>query len=322
MADPRLAATVRYRLLATVCTCSDSSCPCSRARRRGNGIVHCPVCKSAAPTLELDVRGSELRARCAAGCPAERVQALADHDDRPLLALYGDSLSPDHARLLLASAVAPHVAAARPYSTAMRAVVLERLGFAKSQRNAPAMMIPVWNVHGDRATYQARPDTPRVRDGKPLKYETVAGDRMTLDVPRAIRGLLGNPAIPLFITEGARKADAGVSAGLCCVALLGVWNWRGTNSWGGKTALPDWELIACKGVGDVGREIYIVFDSDAMTKQSVFLALTRLKPFLASRGAVVRAIYLPARRRRYEGRARRLSRRWQRRGRSVGFGDF
>ena len=156
------------------------------------------------------------------------------------------------------------------------------------------MMIPVWNVHGDRATYQARPDIPRVRDGKPLKYETVAGDRMTLDVPRAIRGQLGNPAIPLFITEGARKADAGVSSGLCCVALLGVWNWRGTNSWGGKTALPDWELIACKGVGDVGREIYIVFDSDAMVKLSVFLALTRLKPFLESRGAVVRAIYLPA----------------------------
>jgi hypothetical protein len=219
---------------------------------------------------------------------------LAAHDDRPLLALYGESLSPDHARLLLESAVAPHVAAARPYSTVMRAAGLERLGFAKRQRNAPAMMIPVWNVHGDRATYQARADVPRVRDGKPLKYETVAGDRMTLDVPRAIREYLGNPAIPLFITEGARKADAGVSAGFCCIALLGVWNWRGTNSWGGKTALPDWEVIACKGVGDVGREIYIVFDSDAMVKLSVFLALTRLKPFLESRGAVVRAIYLPA----------------------------
>ncbi len=30
----------------------------------------------------------------------------------------------------------------------------------------------------------------------------------------------------LFITEGARKADAAVSKSLCCVDLLGVWNWR------------------------------------------------------------------------------------------------
>jgi len=244
--------------------------------------------------LELQARGGELRARCAAACDPERVGALAAEDDRPLLALYGDGLSLDHARLLLDSAVAPHVAAARPYSTVLRATGLERLGFAKTQRNVPALAIPIWNVHADRATYQARPDQPRVKDGKALKYETPSGARMALDVPREAREHLGNPAVPLFITEGARKADAAVSAGLCCVAVLGVWNWRGSNEWGGKAALPDWETIAFKGLGDVGREVYIAFDSDAMTKPSVFLALTRLKPFLASRGAVVRAIYLPA----------------------------
>ena len=111
---------------------------------------------------------------------------------------------------------------------------------------------------------------------------------MALDVPPAARRDLGNPAVPLFITEGARKADAAVSAGLCCVALLGVWNWRGTNEWGGKTALPDWEAIAFKDAANIGREVYITFDSDVMTKPSVCVALMRLKPFLESRGAVVR----------------------------------
>jgi hypothetical protein len=291
--DTRLAATARYRRLATVCSCADLRCPCRRARRRADGVVHCPLCKSATPTLALDLRDGELRASCSAGCDPALVGTLLD-DDTPLLALYGGDLSRDHARLLPDSAVAPRVASARPYSTVARAAGLGRLGFAKSQRNAPALVIPVRDVYGELATYQARPDEPRIVKGKPLKYETVAGDRMRIDVPPAVRGELGNPAVPLFLTEGARKADAAVSAGLCCIAVLGVWNWRGTNEWGGKTALADFESIAFKDAAGVGRKVYIVFDSDAMTKRSVYLALTRLKAFLESRGATVRAISLPA----------------------------
>ena len=47
-----------------------------------------------------------------------------------------------------------------------------------------------------------------------------------------------------------------VSQGLCCIALLGVWNWRGTDEHGGKAALPDWDSIALN-----DRPGYIVFDS-------------------------------------------------------------
>src|SRR5690606_359356 len=108
---------------------------------------------------------------------------------------------------------------------------------------------------------------PRVIDGKLLKYETPSKSRMVLDVPPVVLPNLRDPSIPLFITEGARKADAGASAGLCSIALLGVWNWRGTNEQGGKMALADWESIALN-----GREVYIVFDSDVMTKPPVNLA--------------------------------------------------
>nr|MDP9473208.1 DUF3854 domain-containing protein [Chloroflexota bacterium] len=113
-----------------------------------------------------------------------------------------------------------------------------------------------------------------------------------LDVPPAARARLGDPATPLFITEGARKADAAVSAGLCCVALLGVWNWRGTNEDGGATALPDWEYVALKGRCG-GRVVYLAFDSDVMTKPAVYGALRRLRSFLQQGGAHVQAIYLP-----------------------------
>lgn len=74
--------------------------------------------------------------------------------------------------------------------------------------------------------------------------------------------------MPLLITEGVRKADAAVSVGLCCVALMGTWCWRGTNDAGGKTLLADFESIALN-----GRTVYVVFDSDVILKRSVHAAL-------------------------------------------------
>src|SRR6266542_1946099 len=160
-----------------------------------------------------------------------------------------------HPVLLAASSIADEVANSRGYRSIEQKARLTELGFSVRQARVPALLIPIWNVHGDIALYQARADEPRVVDGKAIKYETPRGSRMVLDAHPSMRGQLGDPDVPLFITEGIRKADAAVSAGLCCVALLGVWNWRGTNKHGGNTALPEWESIALK-----GRQVYVVFD--------------------------------------------------------------
>jgi hypothetical protein len=74
---------------------------------------------------------------------------------------------------------------------------------------------------------------------------------------------------------------------MCCIALIGVWNWRGRNDDGGLTALADWELIHLK-----ARDVYLVFDSDVMTKWQVAAALKRLKAFLEMKGARVHVVYL------------------------------
>src|SRR5262249_8531497 len=141
---------------------------------------------------------------------------------------------------------------------------LARLGFGRAQQLTPCLVLPVYRVTGEVVLHQIRPDNPRVRDGKRVKYETPAGSRAALDVPPMAREFIRNPHVPLLITEGIRKADAAVSRGLCCIALLGVWNWRGTNPDGGKTALADWEAIALN-----DRQVYLVFDSDAATKVGV-----------------------------------------------------
>jgi hypothetical protein len=199
-----------------------------------------------------------------------------------------ESLAENHRTLIEASRIGADVAAARGYRTVYNRAELRRLGFGVAQQRTPALLIPIWDVHGQLASYQIRPDEPRIRDGKPVKYETATGTRLVVDVPPSCRPLLADPSMPLFLTEGVRKADAGATAGLCVIDVLGVWAWRGTNERGGRTALPDWESIALN-----NRAVYIAYDSDVTTKPGVRQALGRLKPFLEGRGARVQIIQLP-----------------------------
>lgn len=176
----------------------------------------------------------------------------------------------------------------RGYRSASAKTELEDLGFSRRQARVHALVIPVWGVSGEIVFYQARPDTPRVVNGKTAKYETPKGTKMALDVhPRSREGV-GDPNVPLFITEGIKKGDSLVSHGCCTVTLPGVWSWRGTNPKGGKTALPDWDYVALN-----ERQVYICFDSDVVLKPEVHKALSRLKGFLELRGAKVAVIYLP-----------------------------
>lgn len=201
------------------------------------------------------------------------------------------SLLDQHAALIRDSGISEAVARERGYRSVTKKSELGILGFKEAQRNVPALLIPVRDTTGEIGLYQCRPDTPRIGDkGKPIKYETPGRAQMCLDVPRRARPFIGDPTTPMFITEGVRKADSAISNGIdCCLAVLGVWNWRGTNDDGGKVALPDWERIALN-----GRAVYLVFDSDVMTKRGVYHALSRLRDFLAQRGALVRVIYLSA----------------------------
>lgn len=199
-------------------------------------------------------------------------------------------LSKQHEAMLLEeSGIDACLVVARGYRTVESKSELERLGFGRAQRNVPALLIPIYDANGEVVLYQSRPDEPRIKSGKPIKYETPGGKHMALDVHPMARDTLGDPSLPLFVTEGVKKGDALVSRGLCAISIIGVWNWRGTNSQGGKTVLADWEHVALN-----GRPIYVVFDSDVMLKPAVHKALVRLKGFLEKRGAKVALVYLPS----------------------------
>jgi hypothetical protein len=191
------------------------------------------------------------------------------------------TLAEHHKKMLIVeSSIARDVAEARGYRTIEKKVELKTLGFADRQCNPPGLLIPIYSPTGEIVNYQLRPDEPRIdKNGKSVKYETPSGSRMVLDVHPFPRETLGNPAVPLFITEGIKKGDALVSRGLCAVTLLGVWSWRGTNEHGGKTALYEWDYVALNN----GRRVYIVFDSDVMLQPGVHEAMRRVKALLESR---------------------------------------
>jgi hypothetical protein len=188
-----------------------------------------------------------------------------------------------------ASGIDPKVIKERDAWMAVNAKELSALGFMGHQQLVPALVLPVWSVNGQIAMYQIRPNTPRTKHDKTIKYETPAGARMVLDAHPRVRPLLNNPQNPLYITEGIRKADAAVSMGLCCVALLGVTNWRGTNANGGKTPLICWQSIALN-----GRTVYITFDSDSATNLMVLRQAVALGEYLESKDAQEQVITLLA----------------------------
>lgn len=176
-------------------------------------------------------------------------------------------LSDQHREMLAHSGITPEFAALRGYESLTSKSDKSRLadiGITPAGRRVPGLLVPLLDIRGTTWGYQFRPDDPRCRDGKPTKYETPTGQRNGIDVPPGAGPMLADPTIPLWITEGSKKADCAAARGLCCVALLGVWGWRGTNTAAGKTALADWQDVALN-----GRRVILAFDGDIQRKPAV-----------------------------------------------------
>jgi putative DNA primase/helicase len=194
-----------------------------------------------------------------------------------------------HAKMLAASMISPEHARARPYRSVDTKKRLEDLGITPAGRNVPGLLVPLLSKDGSTWGYQYRPDSPRLRkNGGEVKYETPTDQHNHIDVPPGVGPRLDDPTIPLWITEGSKKADAAACAGLVCVALLGVWNWRGTNDLGGKIAIADFHDIALN-----GRDVVLAFDSDVVRKREVRGALAQLAGYLKTKGSSVRYLHLP-----------------------------
>jgi len=113
--------------------------------------------------------------------------------------------------------------------------------------------------------------------GRVRKYEAPQGLPPMFDVHPFNASLVADPAEPVLVTEGIKKADALTFAGACVIALSGVFNWRSPYG-----TLGDWANVWLRGRPDT-----VVFDSDAATNLNVLRAMRRLGRWLKAKGAKV-----------------------------------
>ena len=206
-------------------------------------------------------------------------------------------LSEDHIRLLKDSGLnGAAINACDPYGvwryeTIHSSVDLIRLGYSDSvAAHTPGLLIRLFNRNSEIWGYQYRPDHPRKNHkGEVIKYENPHGQNVGLDIPPYINELLSDRKKPLIITEGSRKADSLVSFAvdkadgglpeIGAVSLIGVGLWR----------LPEFNSFSLS-----GRDVYICFDSDAVTKKEVQSQERKLAMYLMDLRANVRVCRIPA----------------------------
>jgi putative DNA primase/helicase len=105
---------------------------------------------------------------------------------------------------------------------------------------------------------------PPVSDGHghTIRYYQRAGTPPRLYVPALARSALADPAVPLLVTEGEKKALKASQEGLASVAVGGLWNWQANGRAIADLGRIDW----------VERETVIVPDSDAWTRPDLVCA--------------------------------------------------
>ncbi len=161
-------------------------------------------------------------------------------------------------------------------------------------------------------TYRIRRDNPEFKydkDGNPKpdkKYLGAPKSANRLYIPPSVTSdLISDASIPIVIVEGEKKALAiwrlahhdTEELRFIPVALGGAWNWRGTI---GKAGGPKGERLDVKGpIADLNRiewnhrKVFIIFDSNAHTNESVKWARKGIANELTKRGAEVQLINLP-----------------------------
>lgn len=179
-------------------------------------------------------------------------------------------IAPQHLSMLCESGIDPDtVRDAGLFSLYCREEVRHLLDVAPPANTLPALVFP-YHIPGLECPVLHRVRLGRAwksSHGKALRYLGPRGKGFRLYFPpamlRDVNGRRSSPALPLFITEGEKKALALDCAGFASIALPGVFCWRARP---GSTELhPDFKHVSMN-----NREIFIAFDSDTSSNKAVY----------------------------------------------------
>lgn len=162
-------------------------------------------------------------------------------------------------------------------------------------KSADGFLIPYFNPDGTLQQFarmrQLAEPLPLDKRGKPIRYRQPTDTNPSIYLPPVNdcdwSAIMQDSNIPVCITEGELK-----SASVCyntdypCIGLGGVWMWRSAKH--RVPLLPSLEAFRWQ-----GRDVYIVYDSDAEDNIDVRRAEAALAKILAMRGANVFICRLP-----------------------------
>lgn len=141
------------------------------------------------------------------------------------------------------------------------------------------LKIPIYILpDGLESGYEIRLDSPKPGQ---RKFTRPLGTINRLNVQSANLSILRNESEPLYIVEGATRADALAQRDIAAIAINGCYGWRGKDE--GQTApksLSDWGDLPIR-----NRDVIIGFDGDVTTKYQVNAAAHELGKFLERKGA-------------------------------------
>ena len=159
-------------------------------------------------------------------------------------------------------------------------------------------LVPCWQVSGldpftgERTLLgtQVKPDTLIfTKEGKPQKYLGASGyGTYPLFLDNGIegywKGIIDDKSQPVIITEGAKKAGAGLSIGYATISIPGVATCKK------KGRLHSW----INTLTGFGRTFYLCFDNDIAVKRPVQDAMLSIARELCATGSKVMVIELPS----------------------------
>ncbi len=200
-------------------------------------------------------------------------------------------LLPQHLEHLRASGLTDATIAAAQLRSVTDPVEAGKLLNWTGQGPVPAIALPNIGFDGAPNITYLRPDFPRQKGDRYLKYETPVGQPPRPYFSPGFAAQVADPKRLVVFTEGIKKALAVWQAGVPAISAPGVTCWHDIEH---KRATGEWRLN--KEVAAValrGRPCAIAFDSDTTTNRDVQVAEARLARMLLEAGATVRLVRVP-----------------------------
>ena len=172
---------------------------------------------------------------------------------------------------------------------------LFKLGLPSS---VPALEIPYFDMNGKKDGYcrwrylvDSRTSFDKLAGNKERRYVQAPNTPCRLYFPpladASWKTMANDPAYEIAVTEGELKAACVTRHLMPCIGLGGVYSWRSAKA--GIALIPDFDLIKWQ-----GRDVVVIFDSDASKNPMVVAARNALCRVLMDLGAKPRIVELPA----------------------------